>query len=214
MGAEKSGMAMTGGEYNDKVPTGDIRQWSAPNLTGASNGLGSWPVEEIAAYLKTGRNSFSETHGPMNEVIVNSTRHLNDADVQAMAVYLKSLPANAGEIGKPASVSVLNDGEHLYNLHCGTCHQPSGLGAASGDAGAKLVGNPVVQARNPASLINVILYGPHLARLPGPKRWKDMPTHFGEKLADEEVAAIASYMRSAWGNVGGAVTEEQVARQR
>jgi mono/diheme cytochrome c family protein len=60
----------------------------------------------------------------------------------------------------------------------------------------------------------VILYGPHLAKLSGPKRWKDMPNNFAEKLADEEVAAISSYMRSAWGNVGGAVTEAQVARQR
>ncbi len=41
-----------------------------------------------------------------------------------------------------------------------------------------------------------------------------MPNNFGEKLADEEVAAISSYMRNAWGNVGGAVTEEQVAKQR
>lgn len=214
MGAEKSSVAYTGGEYNDKVPTGEIREWSAPNLTNAKNGVGPWAVEEIAAYLKTGRNSFSETHGPMNEVIMNGTRHLTEADATAMATYLKNLPANEGEVGEAASAAVLKDGQALYNLHCGTCHQPNGLGALSGDAGATLVGNPVVQASNPASLINVILYGPHLAKLPGPKRWKDMPDHFGEKLADEEVAAIASYMRNAWGNVGGAVSEEQVARQR
>lgn len=213
MGAEKASMAMTGGEYTDKVVTGEIRTWSAPNLTDVPNGLGTWPAEEVAAYLKTGRNSFSETHGPMNEVILNSTRHLTDSDVKAMAVYLKSLPGNKGDIGKPASAQVLKDGETLYNVNCGTCHQPDGLGALSGDAGAKLVGNPVVQASNPASLINMILYGPHLAKLPGPKRWKDMP-EFGSKLADEEVAAIASYVRNAWGNVGGAVSEQQVAKQR
>lgn len=214
MGAEKASMAMTGGEYNDKVATGEIRQWSAPNLTSAPNGLGPWPVEEVAAYLKTGRNAYSETHGPMNEVIMNSTRHLSDADTKAMAVYLKGLPANVGDVGKPASAQVLKDGENLYNLHCGTCHQPNGEGALSEDAGAKLVGNPVVQASNPASLINVILYGPHLAKLSGPKRWKDMPNNFGEKLADDEIAAIASYMRNAWGNVGGAVSDEQVTKQR
>ena len=213
MGAEKSSMVMTGGEYTDKVPTGEIRAWSAPNLTDVSNGLGSWPVEDVAAYLKTGRNSFSETHGPMNEVILNSTRHLSDTDVQAMAVYLKSLPGNEGDIGKAASARVLKDGETLYNVNCGTCHQPDGLGAMSQDAGAKLVGNPMLQASNPASLINVMLYGPHLAKLSGPKRWKDMP-EFGSKLADEEIAAIASYLRNAWGNTGGAVTEAQVAKQR
>jgi mono/diheme cytochrome c family protein len=213
MGAEKSSMAYTGGVYNDKVPSGEIRKWSAPNLTGASNGLQSWSVEDLAAYLKTGRSSTNETHGPMNEVILNSTRHLSDADVKAMAVYLKSLPANEGDLGKTASAEVLKNGATLYDVNCGTCHLPTGLGSEKEDAGAKLVGNPTVQAPDPASLINVILYGPHLAKLPGPKRWKDMP-EFGSKLADEEIAAIASYVRSAWGNKGGAVSEEQVSKQR
>lgn len=213
MGAERTSEAMTGGVYNDKVASGEVRAWSAPNLTNAANGLAAWPVEDVAAYLKTGRNSFGETHGPMNEVILNSTRHLSEPDVRAMAIYLKSLPADPGDIGKPASAEVLENGQTLYDLHCGTCHQPTGLGGLALDAGARLVGNPMVQASDPASLINVILYGPHLAKLPGPKRWKDMPA-FGEKLADDEVAAIASYLRSAWGNTGGAVTQEQVAKQR
>ena len=37
---------------------------------------------------------------------------------------------------------------------------------------------------------------------------------FGDKLADDEVAALASFLRSAWGNVGGAVSTDQVAKQR
>ena len=212
MGAEKSSMAMTGGEYNDKIATGAVRAWGTPNLTNVSNGLESWPVEDLAAYLKTGRNSFAEVFGPMNEVVMNSTRHLQPDDVKAMSVYLKSLPGNKGEVGKPADAETLHAGEVLYNLHCGTCHQPTGLGSRSQDAGARLAGSPVVQATNPAALINVILYAPQLARLPT-RRWKDMPA-FEEKLADDEIAAIASYLRNAWGNVGGAVTEEQVYKQR
>jgi mono/diheme cytochrome c family protein len=149
----------------------------------------------------------------MNEVILNSTRHLREPDVTAMVVYLKSLPGNRGDIEDSASANVLKEGATLYDLHCGTCHQPTGLGGPSEDAGARLAGNPLVQANNPASLINVILYGPHLATLPVAKRWKDMPA-FYEKLADDEVAAIASYIRNAWGNVGGAVTEAHVAKQR
>jgi len=213
LGAELSSHRMMGGEYQDRVASGAVRFWAAPNLTNVSSGLAAWSVDDLAAYLKTGRASFTETHGPMNEVILNSTRHLSEPDVRAMAVYLKSLPGNHRDIGEPATANVLKAGATLYDLHCGTCHQPTGLGGPSEDAGARLVGNPVVQAGNPASLINVILYGPHLAKLPGTKRWKDMPA-FYEKLADDEVAAIASYIRSAWGNVGGAVTEGQVAKQR
>jgi mono/diheme cytochrome c family protein len=213
LGAERSSAAMSGGEYFDRVASGEIRTWAAPNLTNVSNGLAAWSVEDVVAYFKTGRTSFTETHGPMNEVILNSTRHLSEPDVTAMAVYLKSLPGNPGDIGEPASAEVLKEGATLYDLHCGTCHQPTGLGGPSEDAGARLVGSPIVQASNPASLINVILHGPQLAKLSGAKRWKDMPA-FYEKLADDEVAAIASYIRNAWGNVGGAVTEAQVVKQR
>jgi len=215
LGAEKS--EMTGGEYLDKVKTGELRSWSAPNLTAASNGLGNWSVDDIATYLKTGRNDFTDMHGPMNEVIMLSTSHLTEEDTRAMATYLKSLPANEGAVGSPAGADVLQQGETLYNVHCGTCHLPTGLGGGAvgnGDeGGARLAGSPTVQASNPASLINVILYGPQLSDPPLPKRWKTMEA-YGDKLADEEVAALASYLRNAWGNKGGAVTADQVAKQR
>ncbi len=216
LGAQSADMAMTGGEYLEKVPGGAPRtgrEWSAPNLTSAPNGLKSWPVEELGAYLKTGRNTFAETFGPMNEVIMNSTRHLSDDDVRAMAAYLKSLPANEDRIGSAANAEVLQTGATLYDIHCGTCHLPTGLGGENEDSGARLAGSPIVQASNPASLINVILHGPQLPDPALPKRWKPMDG-FGDELTDEEVAALASYLRSAWGNVGGAVTANQVARQR
>jgi mono/diheme cytochrome c family protein len=63
-------------------------------------------------------------------------------------------------------------------------------------------------------LINVILYGPQLPDPPLPtRRWKPMEA-YGDKLADEEVAALASFLRASWDNKGGAVTPEQVAKQR
>ena len=33
-------------------------------------------------------------------------------------------------------------------------------------------------------------------------------------LDDEEIAALASYVRSTWGNTAGKVTAKQVAKQR
>jgi mono/diheme cytochrome c family protein len=213
MGAESSSMAMTGGVYQDKVPGGEIRAWSAPNLTSASNGLGAWPAEDLAAYLKTGTNSFVSTFGPMNEVIMESTRHLTDQDIGAMTTYLKSLPANEGKLGSPASAAVLQEGSTVYNVHCGTCHLPTGLGGA--DSGPTLAGGSlVVQASDPASLINVILYGPEMPHPPiHDKDWKQMEA-MGDKLTDEEIAAVASFLRSEWGNKGGEVTVNQVAKQR
>lgn len=212
LGAERPSLAMTGGVYQDRVPGGATRPWSAPNLTSLAQGLGGWPAEEIMAYLKTGTNSYAASFGPMNEVIMNGTRHLSEADLRAMAIYLKDLPANPGEVAPPAKSDVLQAGENLYNVNCGTCHEPNGLGAE--DAGPRLAGSLVVQARSPASLINSILRGPDLPNpAPPTHAWRPMEA-YGEKLSDEEIAALASYLRSAWNNQGGEVTAEQVARQR
>jgi mono/diheme cytochrome c family protein len=212
LGAESSSDALTGGVYTDRVAGDTQRPWSAPNLTSVSHGLGAWSVDEIAAYLKTGKNSRVVSFGPMNDVIMKSTRYLTDADVRAMAIYLKSLPANEGDLGSPAQADVLSAGSTLYDVHCGTCHLPTGMGGD--DSGPPVAGNLVVQASDPASLINVILYGPELPDPPPPTReWQHMDA-FGEKLTDEEVAALASYLRSAWNNKGGAVTAAQVAKQR
>ncbi|HEY0341933.1 MAG TPA: cytochrome c, partial [Steroidobacteraceae bacterium] len=213
VGAESTDKAMAGGEYTDKVPGGELRLWSTPNITPAAVGLRSWSVDDLAAYLKTGRNSFAETFGPMNEVIVNSTRNLSDADVHAMATYLKGLPAHEAEAAGAPGAEVLQTGENLYSVNCGTCHLPTGLGSTDERSGARLAGSPVVQAGSPAALINVILYGPQLAEPPLAKGWKPMEG-FGDKLADDEVAALSTYLRNAWGNKGAAVTVEQVAKQR
>jgi len=212
LGAEDASRAMTGGIYMDKVATGDVRTWSAPNLTSASSGLGTWSVEDVAAYLKTGRAAHAITFGPMNEVIMNSTQHLTDADVRALAVYLKSLPAKEATFASPPGKKRLGAGETLYDIYCGTCHLPTGLG--SEDTAPRLAGSPVVQASDPSTLINIILYGPQLSDPPPPMgRWQRMED-FGDKLSDDDVALLASYVRSAWDNKGGEVTVDQVAAQR
>ena len=213
LGAENSDMAMTGGVFFDKVPSGSVRPWSSPNLTSAPSGLGLWVHEEVTAYLRTGRNSFVETFGPMNEVIMNSTRNLNDGDINAMTIYLKSLPSKETDTGSTANNKVLGMGRTLYNLHCGTCHLPTGLGDE--EVAPRLAGGSlVVQTSNPASLINVILDGPESPDPPLPAKWRNPMEDFRYLLDDEEIAALASYVRNSWGNTAGKVTAKQVAKQR
>ena len=213
LGAEDSGRAMAGGEYLDRVPGGALRPWFAPNLTSAPTGLSLWPVEQVAAYLKTGLNEYVETYGPMNEVIINSTRHLSEQDIDAMAVYLKSLPAHEDKPNPMPDSNVLGMGRTVYNLHCGTCHLPTGLG--DDESAPRLAGGSLaVQASNPASLINVILYGPELPDPPLPTKRRNPMEEFQYLLTDAEVAAVASYVRNNWGNSAGLVTAEQVAKQR
>ena len=213
LGAERSGQAMTGGILIDAVASGEQRPWSTPNLTAAVSGLGAWPLLEVTAYLKNGKNSFVTTFGPMNDVIMNSTRHLRDDDVRAMAIYLKDLAPSESGAATAVPADTLRLGGILYNVYCGTCHLPTGLG--SDESAARLAhGSLVVAARNPASLINVILYGPPLPNPPlANLRWKPMEA-FGERLSDEDVAALATFVMNAWNNPGGEVTVQEVAQQR
>ncbi|MGI9262278.1 MAG: c-type cytochrome [Woeseiaceae bacterium] len=211
MGAEDADRYMAGGEYLDRVKGGAYQAWSAPDLTSNDGGLGLWPHADVADYLKTGRNSFLESFGPMNEVIMNSTRHLTEDDVGAIATYLKDIPGAEWEEAPAPDPSLMGRGRTVYNLHCGTCHLPTGLGDP--EMGPRLnQGSLVVQAENPASMINAILYAPELAELP--EQWRMPMEEYRYELDDEEVAAVATYIRNSWDNRAGIVTPEQVAAQR
>ncbi len=214
LGAEKADQAMSGGWYYDHIPGGAVRKWSAVNLTQAASGLKAWSIDDMTSYLKTGHGTRAGSFGPMNEVIANSTRHLGDADLRAMATYLKALPAVERSDTQSLSDRERGAGETLYTIHCGTCHLPTGLGSKPGeDLGPPLAGSAVVQAAEPYSLINVILYGTKVVTPTPPKAWKDMKPLY-DSLDDDEVAQIANYLRSSWGNRGGAVKESDVEAQR
>jgi mono/diheme cytochrome c family protein len=209
-GAERATLALSGGTYLDRVSTGAVRSWSAVNLTPASDGLGAWTVDDIVEYLKTGMNAYATSFGPMNDVIANSTRHMSDSDLRAVATYLKALPARTQSPGLRPSAAALREGEALYSIHCATCHLPSGQGAI--ETGPSLIGNPVVLAADPASLINVILFGPELPQFPLVQRTRMEP--YAGKLSDDEMAALASFVRNAWSNRATSVSAKQIAAQR
>ncbi|MDH4071888.1 MAG: cytochrome c [Gammaproteobacteria bacterium] len=215
LGARDDDLALTGGTYTDTI-AGKTLSWSATNLTSADSGLGLWSVEDIVSYLRLGVSSRAGVFGPMNEVIVNGTRHLKEEDLRAMAIYLKSLPANAKQNGSSPDEATMQRGSLLYDIHCGTCHLPTGLG--SDDTGPPLVGSPVSLAADPASLINITLHGPQLPRTAPSAEWDARPwkrmESYAAKMDDEETAALLTYIRNAWGNSAGEVTPRQVANQR
>ncbi len=233
LGGERASLALTGGTYQDAIvdsvheqeivkQDNMVKPWSAVNLTSSPLGLGAWSVEEIAAYLKTGHTARAGAFGPMAEVVSNSTRYLSDPDLRAMAVYLKSLPAADQGTEKAPSADQMQKGEIAFTVRCGDCHQPTGLGSPKTadidptKVSPPLVGNPVVQARDPATLINAILYGAH-ETIAGDQAWPKMPgfeLDFGLGMDDDQVAALANYVRNSWGNKGSAVDPKDVAKQR
>lgn len=209
-GAERESLALTGGRYMDEIRFGYHRPWFAVNLTQHERGLADRSEKDIMDYLKHGVSANSVVHGPMREVVMNSTRHLTEADLKAIAVYLKSLPARAQPPGPHADEKILAAGEVVYTVHCGSCHLSSGKGDAG--LGVPLVHSPIVSASDASSLINVILYGPHLPdRLLVDRSRMKM---FGKRLSDADIASVASYVRTKFGDGAGAVTEEQVYAQR
>jgi mono/diheme cytochrome c family protein len=207
--AEVSSLALSGGSFQETVEVGKVRRWSAVNLTQAQTGLAAWSLTDIAKYLKTGMSQRAGGFGPMSEVIANSLRYLTDQDIHAMAVYLKSLPPQPAAVTASASADV-KDGAAIYKAHCAECHMSSGRGGMFG--GPPLAASAVVQAEDPASLINIILDG----QTPGEialGQWETMKA-YAASLSDTEIAALCNYIRHSWGNVAPAVTATDVSRLR
>ena len=108
-----------------------MQGWFAPRLDAAErSGLKSWSADDIVEYLQSGRNGRSHAGGLMAEVVVNSTSKMSDADVRAIAVYLKDLPAGAPRARwSPPPAAQMADGEKIYKRACIACHEVDGSGA-------------------------------------------------------------------------------------
>ena len=116
LGGDKSGEALRGGQLQD---------WFVPNISNDSrNGLGAWSADEIVEYLKTGRNAKSGASALMSEVVTHSTAKMSDADLHAIATYLKSMPGTAERQAVAApDRAVMDAGKAIYLDSCSACHQ-------------------------------------------------------------------------------------------
>ncbi|SAI57456.1 cytochrome C subunit of gluconate dehydrogenase [Bordetella ansorpii] len=219
------GVALQEKALSDKDGTaflsgGKIEGWLAKNLRGdMHDGLGSWSEADIVAFLKGGRNEHSAAFGGMAQVVEDSTQHLTDADLTAIAKYLKTLsPAD------PKATQALTYDESTYKAlssgqatvrgamdyinNCATCHRTDGRGWT--ETFPRLALSTTVNTEDPTSLIHIVLQG---AEMP----WtKAAPTHyampgFAARMTDAEVADVVTFIRSSWGNKASAVTASQVA---
>jgi len=186
--------------------------WFAPRLDGAMRGgLKSWSVDDIAEYLLSGRNGHSHAGGPMAQVVLNSTSHMSEADVRAMAVYLKDISAGPPEPATAApSPTQMANGEKLYKGSCVACHELDGSGAPH--IYPPLPGNANLQSANPASAIRIVLDGAETITTTRAPNTGSMPPY--SKMSDQDVADVVTYIRNAWGNAAPAATAEEVAKLR
>ena len=203
LGAAKKGQAYQGGLLDN---------WFAPNLTDTSRtGLGDWSEDDIVGFLKTGRTAKAVAYGPMAQVVRDSTSHLTDADLKAIAVYLKGMPGPKAPSASAPPAHVADAGQAIYADRCSACHQSRGQGVNA--MFPALAGSGVVQSRDPTTLIRLILNGGQAVATETRPTPVSMPA-FGWQLSDAEVAAVAGYVRSAWGNQAADVSAGKVADVR
>jgi mono/diheme cytochrome c family protein len=193
------------------------------NLRGNDgDGLGRWSATDVAALLKSGRNAHSAVTGTMADVVRHSTQYMTDQDVAAIAAYLKSLSpapgnghasfaANDATIRTVMSGAERSSGGRIYMDSCAACHRLSGSGENL--AFPTLAGNPAVLSSDPSSLIAVILTGARTPATAGAPTGLAMPD-FGWRYDDADIADLATFVRSHWGNGAGPVAVAQVASVR
>jgi mono/diheme cytochrome c family protein len=201
------------GDKNDQaLQGGDLDNWIAPDLTANTRtGLGSWSVDEVVQYLKTGRNARANAGGPMSEVVSYSTSLLSDADLRAMAVYLKDQAASPSPSVRTADAAAIRRGGAIYSDACASCHMLGGVGQPG--YFAPLDGNALAQQSNPAGVIHLILAGSRTAPTTSRPSPLSMPS-FAWKLNDRQIADVATYLRNSWGNKAPQVGARTVAGLR
>jgi mono/diheme cytochrome c family protein len=201
--------------------------WYAPSLRSAQEaGVGDWDSQDIVALLKTGASRRGSTSGPMSEVVFRSTQYLSNEDLVSIAAYLKQLPQASADDGdkpwwswfaarRPSPAALAEDvrahGAKIYEQHCADCHGAHGEGAV--DAFPPLAANRAVTMQLPANLIRSVLSGGYAPATAGNPRPYGMPP-FSHVLNDADIAAVLSYIRSAWGNAAPAVSAFEVQQYR
>ncbi|AVS91283.1 alcohol dehydrogenase [Paracidovorax avenae] len=208
LGATRDAGALRGG----LIP---VQNWYAPALdTVREAGVADWPVDEVVALLRDGTAPRGTVTGPMAEVVFRSTQYLDDADLRAIAAYLRALPAPEGPAPAappPPSRPVMERGGAVYARHCAQCHGDGGLGRPG--AFPPLAGNRAVLLESPVNVVRTILQGGYPPVTHGNPRPHGMPP-FTQVLGDDDVAAVATFVRNAWGNRAPGVGTIDVYRAR
>ncbi|MHA6202818.1 c-type cytochrome [Dyella soli] len=209
--------ALGGSQSNPSLAGGQIpaQNWYAPDLsTQANGGLAGWSDQDIVDLLKTGQSARGSAFGPMAEVVVQSTQHMRDDDLRAIATYLQSLPPRplvATEKSQLNTHAIMLQGAKVYAERCADCHGKDGQGVAG--IYPPLSGNSSVNEPTGINAMRVVLLGGFAPVTAGNARPYSMPP-FAQQLSDSDVAAVVTYIRQSWSNQASPVLERDVIKYR
>ncbi len=179
-------------ESGEALEGAAIQGWYAPNITSDwAQGIGSWSEDDLLSFFKKGvAPKHGIAAGPMADVVHDDLKHLTDDDLKSIIAFLKSTPPKQEEA--TSSLGTSDGAATLYLNNCSSCHQLDGQGV-KGKIPA-LANNGSVKAQGPQDIIKVVLGG-----LPATDTFGPMPS-FAAYLNDGQIAAIANYVRTKWGN--------------
>ncbi|MBN9584843.1 MAG: cytochrome c [Afipia sp.] len=207
----------------DFLTGGLVGVWPAPDLRAKDSTAQRWSNEQLGALLASGRNEMAGVSGEMALAVEHSLQYLPKSDIEAIAAYIKAIKQDRNGGSTPratpaptaqqlASASPqLELGARLYLDNCNACHFANGKGAKN--VFPHLDGNPLVTATQSGGLISVILNGA-AAPSTGERPERLAMPGFGWRLKNDEVAALATFVRKSWSNDAPAVTTEDVAKVR
>ena len=191
---------------------GQSEDWAASAFV-ATSASGAppqpWTGEQVFNYL---RHGYDATHGAAAGPMQNVTDNLgsvSDADIQAMSVYLASFTTADAPAPRVQAVepSGFDAGRTIYTGACAACHSGAQPPPINGIA---LAASSTVHAPTSENFLHLLLEGRRPDEgTPGPY----MPG-FGAVLADDQVAALADYLRASVGLPAWTDVKGTLARQR
>lgn len=125
-------------------------------------------------------------------------------DLRTVAEFSADADASQAEL---ASV----DGAQLYASHCAACHQPTGTGIPQ--VFPPLAGSEWVEG-DAALLLQILLHGVQGPIEVAGQSYNGVMPAFGGRFSDVELAALASHLRSAWGNSASTIAPATVELAR
>ncbi len=203
-----------GDKTSERLQGYALQGWFAADITNdPRRGLGSWSVDDIANYLKTGHSQTSIATGLMAETIGRvdvaheRRRSQGDRDLSEGSIRPGRCQVDPARADQPA----MKIGAKIYADECAGCHAANGKGSAG--LFPPLAGSAIVQQIDPTSLLHVVLRGARSVATDRAPTASAMP-QFAWLLKDDEVAAVLTYIRNSWGNAAPAVSAGEVGRAR
>ncbi|RDI97869.1 cytochrome c [Dyella solisilvae] len=208
LGGSQASPTLVGGQM-------PAQNWYAPDLsTQANGGLAGWSAQDIVDLLRTGQSARGTAFGPMAEVVAQSTQHMHEDDLQAIATYLQSLPPRAARTAEQSPIDtrqMMAQGAKIYEQRCADCHGADGNGVPG--IYPPLNGNSSVNEPSGTNAVRVVLLGGFPPVTKGNPRPYSMPP-FAQQLSDADVAAVVTYIRRSWSNQASPILERDVSKYR